>query len=60
MSYSTKPAKDMIRRQQNFDSYVEERRSGRDFYVDYGPQPFEQTRQLGRAMCVKTIVVVNL
>ena len=37
MSYSTRPAKDMIRRQQNFDSYMEERRGGRDFYVDYRP-----------------------
>lgn len=52
MSYSTKPAKDMIRRQQNFDSYMEERRSGRDFYVDYGPAAVRANTSVGaRNVC---------
>ena len=42
----------MIRRQQNFDSYVEERRSGRDFYVDYGPAAVRANTSVGaRNVC---------
>ena len=37
----------MIRRQQNFDSYMEERRSGRDFYVDYGPAAVRANTSVG-------------